>query len=40
MRVEATLPEVRGQQLDEAARDLGVSRSELISKALARPRAG
>jgi hypothetical protein len=35
MRVEATLPEARGHQLDEAARELGLSRSELISEALA-----
>lgn len=35
MRVEATLSEARGQQLDEAARELGVSRSELINEAVA-----
>ena len=35
MRVEATLPDARGQQLDDAARELGLSRSEIISEALA-----
>jgi len=35
MRVEATLSDIRGQQLDEAARDFGISRSELISEAVA-----
>ena len=35
MRVEATLPDARGQQLDDAARELGLSRSEIISEAVA-----
>ena len=35
MRVEATIPDARGQQLDEAARELGLSRSDLIGEALA-----
>ncbi len=35
MRVEATITDARGQQLDEAARELGLSRSELISEAVA-----
>jgi hypothetical protein len=35
MRVEATIPDARGKQLDEAARDLGLSRSDLIGEALA-----
>ncbi len=35
MRVEATLPDPRGKQLDEAARELGISRSELINEAVA-----
>lgn len=34
MRIEATLPDGRGQQLDAAARELGLSRSELISEAV------
>lgn len=35
MRVEATIPTIRGQQLDDAARELGMSRSDLIGEALA-----
>jgi hypothetical protein len=34
MRVEATIPDSRGEQLDEAAKQLGVSRSQLIDEAL------
>ena len=35
MRVEATITDARGQQLDEAARELDLSRSELINEAVA-----
>ena len=35
MRVEATIPDARAKQLDDVARDLGLSRSDVIGEALA-----
>ena len=35
MRIEATLPEARGQALVELARDLGLSRSQIVDEAVA-----
>jgi hypothetical protein len=34
MRVEATLPDARGQQLDDVAEELGLTRSQLIDEAV------
>ena len=34
MRVEATLPDSRGQALDQLAEDLGLSRSQVVDEAV------